>query len=166
MVAEAIFTSKLRYGIAVYGQPRLETGDSNCEDMKKLQVMQNDMLRVVYGLRRSEHVNMHRLRKEKNQMSVNQLTVYHIALETRNIHWNNSSVELKLKMQKEQGEYNLRSGERQDLNIPLKPRKGCTGFSYTGAKVWNKIPIQIRNNPKTETFKSTLKKWIFDHIPS
>ena len=166
VVAEAIFTSKIRYALAVYGTPRLKTSDPQRDDMKKLQVLQNDMLRVVYGYRRSQHVNMNRLRKEKGQMSVNQLTVYHVALETRNIHWNNSSTELKDKMVKEQGSYSLRSDNRQDLAVPPRPKKGCTGFSYTGSQVWNNIPTEIRNHQKPLTFKSMLKKWIFNHVPS
>ena len=124
------------------------------------------MLRVVYGYRRSQHVNMNRLRKEKGQMSVNQLTVYHVALETRNIHWNNSSTELKDKMVKEKGSYSLRSDNRQDLAVPPRPKKGCTGFSYTGSQVWNSIPTEIRNHQKPLTFKSMLKKWIFNNVPS
>ena len=166
MVAEAIFTSKIRYALAVYGTPRLKTTDPQREDMKKLQVLHNDMLRIVNGVRRSQHVNMDKLRKEKGQMSVNQLTVYHVALETRNILWNNSSTELKVKMQREQGSYCLRSENRHDLAVPPRPKKGCTGFSYTGSQVWNNIPAEIRNHPKPLTFKSMLKKWIFNHIPS
>ena len=166
MVAEAIFTSKLRYGLAVYGRPILETSEPRGKDMKRLQVLQNDMLRVVYGLKRSQHVNMDRLRNEKRQMSVNQLTVYHVALETRNIIWNNSSEELRLRMLKKEGSYNLRSDERRDLVVPPKPKKSCTGFSYTGARVWDRIPSNIRNNPKSDTFKSFLKEWILTNIPS
>ena len=38
IVAEAIINSKIRYGIAVYGRPRLNNGDPHCADMQKLQV--------------------------------------------------------------------------------------------------------------------------------
>ena len=99
-------------------------------------------------------------------MSVNQLSVYHVALETRNVIVNNSSEDLQHKLLDKRGGYRLRSDERRDLTLPVRPKLKCTGFSYTGPKVWNKIPTSIRNNPKPESFKSMLKKWILDNIPS
>ena len=82
VVAEAIFNSKIRYGLAVYGRPRLDEEEPEGKDMHKLQVLQNDMIRVINNLKRSQHVNMKILRRDMGMMSVNQLTVYHVALET------------------------------------------------------------------------------------
>ena len=44
VVAEAIFNSKIRYGLAVYGRPRLDEEEPEGKDMHKLQVLQNDMI--------------------------------------------------------------------------------------------------------------------------
>ena len=72
IIAEAIFTSKIRYCLAVYSSPRLSELDPEDPEIKKLQVMQNDMIRVVHGLRRADHINMSKLREEEGLMSVNQ----------------------------------------------------------------------------------------------
>ena len=87
-------------------------------------------------------------------------------METRNILKNNLSEELKLKLIEKKKVRTLRSDEREELTVPIKPKLGCTGFSYTGPKVWNRIPASIRNDLKPEKFKSLLKKWIFENIPS
>ena len=44
IIAEAIFTSKIRYG-TVYSSPRLEEDEAENSDIQKIQVLQNDMLR-------------------------------------------------------------------------------------------------------------------------
>ena len=135
--------------------------------MKKLQIIQKDALRLLSGHRRSEHVNMARLRKQRQMMSINQLTVYHVGIEAYNVLHNNSSDQLKEKMIKTVNEhYSLRSQERGDLLLSTKPKKNCTGFSYTGAKVWNALPVKLRNDIRPALFKKQLKQWIWDHVPS
>ena len=68
IIAEAIFSSKLRYGISIYLKPRLSDEDELSKDLNRLQVLQNDMLRVIIGKRRSQHVNMKELREEMRIM--------------------------------------------------------------------------------------------------
>ena len=88
MIAEAIFQSKIRYGISVYTIPKFEfqnleqSIDSN---ITKLQVIQNDMLRLLVSIKRNSHTNMEKLRNELKMMSVNQLSCYHTAIEMFNI---------------------------------------------------------------------------------
>ena len=81
IISDAIFTIIIRYGIAVYLRPVFEK-----EELKKatlpentytLQVLQNKMIRVILGLKRDKHINMERLRKKFQIMSVNQLAIYH-----------------------------------------------------------------------------------------
>ena len=84
IIAESIFNAKLRYGIAVYFKPRLKEGDESCTIQDPLQVLQNDMLRELFGHKRADRVNMEQLRKNKDMLSVNQLACYHILIETFN----------------------------------------------------------------------------------
>ena len=67
IVAEAIFQSKIRYGISVYTIPKFEF--HNLEqamdpNITKLQVIQNDMVRLLKGKDRKSHTNMEKLRQE------------------------------------------------------------------------------------------------------
>ena len=40
--------------------------------------------------------------------------------------------------------------------------KGQEAISYAGARLWNKIPIEIRRAQSLETFKGELKEHLFD----
>ena len=62
IIADAIFNSVIRYGIAVYLLPTYEKEDLKArklsKEMESLQVIQNNMLRTIYGLRITDRVNM------------------------------------------------------------------------------------------------------------
>ena len=94
LVAEAIFNSKIRYGIAIYFKPRLNMDDPLCKDSRNIQILQNDMIRIIRGLKRSDKINMARIRKQIGMMSVNQMACYHILMETYNIIQNGSSEDI------------------------------------------------------------------------
>jgi hypothetical protein len=70
IIAESIFNSKIRYGIAVYLVPIYEREDVKMEKLsphaKELQVAQNSMVRVILGLNRANHINM-KEQREKNK---------------------------------------------------------------------------------------------------
>ena len=57
--------------------------------------MQNNMLRLIHGLRTSDQVNMLELQTNIKMMSVNQMTVYHTIMEVYNILYNYSSEQIK-----------------------------------------------------------------------
>ena len=55
---------------------------------------------------------------------------------------------------------NLRSHTQQMLQIP-KPRLEFfrKSFAYSGPKLWNQIPLNIRQSESVNSFKSTYLKW-------
>ena len=50
-------------------------------NIAKIQVVHNDLLRVIYGKTRQSHTNMQKLREEHKIMSINQLSIYHVAMD-------------------------------------------------------------------------------------
>ena len=81
IISEAIFNSKIRYGIAAYITPIFERQDlkhkklsSNASD---LQILQNDMLRLILGLKQKDHINMQQVREKIKMFSVNQMAIYY-----------------------------------------------------------------------------------------
>ena len=44
--------------------------------------------------------------------------------------------------------------------------KKCQGFTYNAAKLFNRLPIQLREIPSPINFKAMTKEWIWDDIPS
>ena len=68
IISEAIFNSKIRYGIAAYITPIFEREDLKHKKLSsnahELQVLQNDMLRLILGLKQKDHINMQQVREK------------------------------------------------------------------------------------------------------
>ena len=95
-----------------------------------------------------------------------QLSVYHTLIETYNIIEKSSSEKIRTKIVNAQEKaYHLRSGANRDLRVPAKPRLNCQGFSYCATKLYNKLPTEIRT-ANENGFKSSVKAWIWENIPS
>ena len=169
IIAEAIFQAKLRYGISVYTVPKFDF--NNLEqamdpNIKKLQIIQNDMLRLLVNQKRGSHTNMEKLRNELRMMSVNQLSCYHTAIEMFNIINNNSSASLHEEMIQVPKGYGLRGLVDGTVLVPEKGKKSCNGFHYMGPKLWNFLPAHIRKTTKRNIFKEKLKDFIWENISS
>ena len=168
-MAEAIFQSKLRYGISVYTIPKFDFSNSEQAmdpNIARLQVIQNDMFRLLIGKNRSSHTNMETTREKLRMMSVNQLSVYHTAIEMFNIINQKSSVFLHEEMQMQPRGYNLRGMEEGKVQVPEKGKKSCNGFHYMGPKLWNFLPSHIRKTTIRNVFKEKLKDFVWENIPS
>ena len=171
MIAEAIFNSKIRYGCSVYLKPVYDQEELKMKKLSKnashLQVLQNSMLRIVFGYKIKQHINMEQLRNKIRMFSVNQMCIYHTLLEAYNVTRYSSSESIKRKWEnKNQNQYSLRSKTTDDLIIPEKPVTKCSGFSYNGAKLFNKLPENIRKTSSPSNFKALIKTWIWQQIPS
>ena len=168
IIAEAIFNSKIRYGIAAYLIPIFEREDVKMGKLsphaKELQVVQNSMVRVILGLKQANHVNMKEQRVKIKMLSVNQMAVYHTVMEAYNITNKNASDQLQKKLNMHEGKHSERSAANNDLYVPEKPRKKCTGFSYIGPKLYNMVPKSVKDAKTTDDFKSKLKGWIWENI--
>ena len=170
MIAEAIFNSLLRYGVAVFLKPVYDEEDLKARKLPKntntLQTLQNSMIRVIYGLKIQNRVNMKNVREKIKMMSVNQIAVYHTLLEAYNVMRHLSSEQIKLKWTIIEKKYALRSVTNNDLKVPEKPKLKCEGFTYNGAKLFNMLPPKTREIKDPNTFKTEMKNWIWENIPS
>ena len=66
---------------------------------------------------------------------------------------------LSEKFNKNETEYNLRDGNRL---LKKKVNTKCFGlrtFSYSGAKLWNNLPMEIKNSVTLNEFKERIKLW-------
>ena len=55
-----------RYGIAVYMKPRLHS-DAVCEELNRLQIVQNKMFRLLAGKKVKDKVRVEELAKKGNE---------------------------------------------------------------------------------------------------
>ena len=169
MIAEALFNSLLIDGVAVFLKPVYDEEDLNMKRLPKntivLQTLQNSMLRVIFGLKKQNHVNMKNVREEIKMMSVNQISVYYTLLEAYNIMRHSSSEKIHRKWTNiGEKKYSVRSITNKKLKVLEKPK--CLGFTYNGAKLFNMLPIQMSETKNSNTFKTMTKDWKRKNIPS
>ena len=132
-----------------------------------LQTTQNNMIRVILGLKKEKHINMMLIREKIQMFSINQICVYHTLLEAYNIMRMSASEQIRLKWtDTNDKKYILRSITNDDLKIPEKPVAKCLNFTYNGAKLFNMPPKKIRETQNQKTFKILTKEWIWKNIPS
>ena len=124
------------------------------------------MLRVIFGHKKQNHVNMINVREKIKMMSVNQIAVYHTLLEAYNVMSHLSSEQIKMKWTIIEKKYALRSITNKNLKVPEKPKLKCMGFTYNEAKLFNMLPPQMRETKDSNTFKTVMKNWIWENIPS
>ena len=193
-VAEGIFTSKLRYGIAVYCKPKLTDEDNSNRILRELTILQNEMIRIITRCR-DRRKNMGDLRKKTRSLTVNQLCCYHILIETYSILCYKSSGFMFEKWTTKPGAQRLTRSEEQN-NIVVPVNNTCkNSILYYGAKLWNMLPDKVkranqeenidpdsaaraltekelcllqrqREKKCAEVFKKFIRKWIQENIPA
>ena len=94
--------------------------------------------------------------------NMNQISCYRVAIEMFNIIVDGSLKSLQDELKLEQRGYPLRSLEDGQEKVSQKGKKSCTGFSYTGPKLWNHLPSKIRTTDNRDEFKAKIKSWILN----
>ena len=106
------------------------------------------------------------LRTKIKMMSVNQMSIYHTIMEVFNILHNKSSEQINNKYS-HHDRHSLRKNTNNFLRVPeIHEHRKCTGFTYCGAKIFNSLPIKIRETQDSIIFKKLVKNWIWDEVPS
>ena len=80
------FTSKIRYGLQLYGKVRLTKNDPECANSKSIQLVQNKLLRALKGTKVKDMIPTTSLVEKFGMLAVNQLNaqikiidaVYHL----------------------------------------------------------------------------------------
>ena len=163
-VVTGIFTSKLIYGITVWGgvwglyeqENNVNTSISK-EAMRKLQVCQNKILRLLTGLDYETPTKV--LLEKTNQLSVHQLVAYHTACQLYKIsksqlpayHFN------RLFRKNENGIVECK-------NIQFNLTLGKSNFFYQSSKIWSALPVELKEAPTIHSFKRKCRIWTKSNI--
>ena len=154
-VAEAIFTSKIRYGLALYCRPRISENDQSNGTLKQITKYQNDVMRIITGKKCRDKVSIKSLRKTTGTTSVNHLLCYHILMDMFNILKDTASATMKEMLTKKLGNSNIttRSTTQNKVTAPVNYGKK-NDFAYYGATLWNLLPEHIRNAETAEQIRN------------
>ena len=72
-LVDGLFMSKIRYGLQLYGKVRMSEEDPTNGELKAIQVVQNNLLRMLNRSKIKDKVSIDFMLKKFNMMSVNQL---------------------------------------------------------------------------------------------
>ena len=170
--ASGIFYSKLIYCLPVYGnvlgleeykEDNSRYQSFTASDNKKLQVLQNNLNRVLLNARYDTSTVT--LLRDTSSLSVQQMIAYHTALLAYKIVKEGKPSYLKDRLQKRSVGVNLREGRG---SLVLKRKKIAItreGFICRGATLLNKLDEDLRNEENLVQFKSGLKRWVLENIP-
>ena len=172
LILNGLFTSKLIYGITVYGgvwgipgilnvDPVNSTSISK-EDMRKLQVLQNQALRLLLNKPRETPVSS--LLSEANQMSVHQLVAYHTACQTYKVYRNQEPVYHHRRLFGTPTPLNTRSVENLGTRVEFGLSLARKSYFYQAAHIWNCLPLSTKTSSTIEKFKRSLKAWVMRTI--
>ena len=135
-------------------------------DSRKLQVLQNKVLRIRTGLDRYTRTST--LLNTSKELSVNQLAAFHTLLIVHK-----AVKSGKPKTISEKLSVRIPTGEQifpqRQINT-IKTRRchlalSRGGFCQRGKKLWNKMPQELRIIESYETFKKKMKKWVNQNVP-
>ena len=173
MVANSMFNSKLIYCISLWGanwnlpgvmeeNARSITSISK-EDMRKLQVLQNAVLRLQTGLGWFTPTEF--LVKRSGQLSVHQLVAYHSALQVFKCRRTKQPDHMyKRLFQNNDNRSGLRSVSNQDISLQFKLSLSRGSLFYRASKIFNALPTDVKESESVPIFKKALKKWIKQNI--
>ena len=168
LILNGLFTSKLIYGITVWGAVWGIPGDMDVEnrrsisttkeDMRKLQVLQNKALRLY--LRKPYDTPTSTLLLLGNQLSVHQLVAYHSAVQVFKIKESQKpSYHYERLFSRSQSTRSLTSitdANRIDYELAL----ARNSFFYQASRIWNSLPQSIKLSKNVNIFKSSCKTWV------
>jgi len=133
---------------------------ANKTDMEKLEKTNKRALRVVTN---SGHMNYEELCKQQDQLPVFKRCLKSMAVLIYKIKKGISPQYMKELIREQSVSYDMRDNEKLVLPSFSTVRFGKNSFRYLGAKLWNIMPIEIKQESSLNTFKSAVHKWLISY---
>ena len=160
-VVQCLWMSKLRYGLQLCNQVRINKDDPSNIQMEAVQVSQNKMLRMLDRVSLKEHVTSSSLLSKYNLPSVNQLAAQIKIMECWKI-MNIDQYPLKLEPynpNKALTDRVIRTSSTKQWKDDAKSVAAKISFSRDSAKLWNPAPDAIKLATSIFTAKKEIKKY-------
>jgi len=143
MIAEGLIMSRIRYCLHVYGVEglRINSEQSTSGLQQAVQKVQNNVLRIITGHTRSDHIRISDMFKATGMMSVNQMVAYGCLMETWKAAAFNVPILGSMFDRKRRDDRDLRSDAAGVVQSNVDE-----SFANSAAKLWNLA---------SEKFKST-----------
>ena len=174
MIAQGLFYSKLSYCLPLFsntwGLDHYKVGGSRYaaftkEDIRKLQVIQNQVARLTVNksdLKGRMNLPTQELMNLSGDLSIHQLGVLRTVTLAKKIMLTQKPSYLSKRLQLAQY-----SGTRAGTTLSMeKPSLGMVreGFIYRGTRIFNLLPISLKQEQNFGKFKKNVKSWIKGNI--
>ena len=156
-VAEAIFTSKIRYGLQLLGKVRVKINDPKQGDLDSIQKIQNKLIRMLNNVTLVDRQSTKSLLSNIDMLSVNQLNASIKLTEV----WkaiNNDGCPLKLTNQvcdNQLRQMRTRNDTALVQNGVTEIRQAT--FLNDGIRLWNLAPAELKTCKSLFTVKKQIK---------
>ena len=129
--------------------------------LDKLQKAQNAAARLVVKCLRSDHITPHL--RDLHWLPVRSRIKYKILVTTYRALHNEAPAYISDMLTPYTPPRTLRSTNMSLLTVPTTHTKhGDRAFSCAAPRLWNELPISIKNCPSTSTFKQSVKTYLFN----
>ena len=159
-IVDGLFTSKLRYGLQLYGKVRTKESDPECNDFKAIQLIQNKLLRSLNGSKIKDMIPTSSLLSKYSMLSVNQLNAQIKLVEI----WKALNVDdyplTVVKQTKDNSRVNTRADTKEkpiEIGKSVLVQKTCISDAI---HVWNNAPEKIINSITLSQAKTEIKKFV------
>lgn len=148
MVYFALIQSHLIYGIVGWGGAYENT-------LKPLEITQKRIIKIMYGL--------------NVRFSTEHLFKYSSILSVRNMYYRAALLQLiksKSFSYPTDVTYQTRFQTNENTVLPRMQRViGQRGYIFVGRKLYNIIPLELKNKVNTLNFKKILSRWLVENAP-
>ena len=154
-IASAIVSTRLDYcNSLLYG--------TTSKNIVKLQRIQNSLARVVSGKRKFDHIAP--TLKDLHWLPIRERITYKVGCLTFKAKCIGQPPYLADKLHMRVNSRSLRSSDYDVLAIPFAGSNiASRAFSVAGPRVWNNLPITVRNSCSISLFRKNLKTYLFGH---
>ena len=158
-LAHALWMSKLRYGLQLCTEVRINNNEPINGNLKAVQIAQNKLLRLLDNCLISERRPTELLLKNTGLLSVNQLAASIKLSEVwKSINLVNYPIQLEPNVVgKPDTDRSLRTSSCRLWNQDAKTRAERESFSRNAAKIWNNAPLAIKNATTLTAAKKEIK---------
>ena len=152
----ALIYSRIKYGIAVYGQAK-------ASKMKRIQILQNKLLKVLAG--KKYRYSTDKLHDEFNLLKVSDITNQEVLTFVYNFFSNRLPSIFKNYYQtfSENHSYNTRFANLSIRKIRRNNEFGAKSIKIRGSDLWNNLNSNIKESRNTKQFRANYKKVILPY---
>jgi len=165
-IAQAIVVSKIRYGIGLFADVRVNDSDPLCKASKDLQLALNKTMRIVTKSRRQDHIRISDLINRTGIQSFNRMSAGDkLMLIWQTANEENSPLAKTIeRMTIDRANMTSRARSRGDLRTTAKTRLGQENFPEPGIRLWNMTGHNIREAITKRVAKNEIKTFC-DNLP-